>query len=1169
MLRSIQTSCRLALLTVIGVLTAAVPARAELNLVSSFPSHGQAGVPTNAPIVLSFNAPLFPASVVVDAYPSCISLEPSTGGAGAVVTFQASLSADRRTLTLTHSVPFDDSRTYVLTLATAPASPCFRQDNASKTPLTPGPVPHAILFTTADDTPPAITSHTPADGGDLAPGTPINVSFTEPVVSESLDVRTDPPVPVSVTLMDGGRTLTILPTHSAFAIACSLSVYAEDASGNPLQASDAALPGSKNPWTVTLLPLGPDLTPPRLAAQSPAEGTSQADLLAPIVLRFSEAVTPADPEFPRGTAPLSVAPGGSGGAWSAVFSQDGTTLTLNHSEPLVPNTAHSVSVPAAALTDLSGNPLAGDIHLTFRTAEVTPPCIVASVPANGSTDIAGDAPLVILFSEPIQPASLHAELRSLAGSVVPNVTAALSEDGVTATFAHPPLTEDGSEYELVVLAAKDLSGADLVPGALPGNALRFRTRDALGPTLLSVQPANGAVVPADTTSIMLTFSEPIRPQSPVLRLAYLSGEPGPQPIPAYAQESDPGVWHCTGAWSADGRTLTIELQPLRTGDVVIAELIHAEDASGNPLRQEGAPTLWSFKVSDAGPPVLLELSPQPGDLVGLNCPVVIRTSKPLSSDTFRFEADGDWSQCAALISGKTWKAGRRAFSSDGKVITLTHTPFPDSPPGQQTPHSFRIISAQDAQFQNLVAAPGVSFETTFFTGSRPRVEKLQFRWPQNARLTVDGLLPAGGELEWRDLSSDPNCVVPRNSPLRVVFSQQMDPASVPPLVSDPSLGTWQLQWEPGCQAVVMSHSQPFPEVSQQWSRGQNGEITPPPPPLTLSLTYGLDWKGDALYPYTTQLRPADAAPPSLTLEYLRNPLPDGGIPPIPDWAPLDGASGVPVNTTLRICSTETLAPDGIVVANEDSAGHDIAQARPVISDRADCNGIVGSMVLVRFAVPLSGGDLVGDPPVEQRAAYSIAVSAADASPLANTARVCALFYTLDTLPPRLASISLAHPDNPRAGLLLTFTEPIAPDSLAVADLDPHGSTLPGLGIAPTGQATTFLLSFSPPPNPPGTELAYTVQVLPGAADTAGNVQQDPRLLNDPHGQSDRISILIPPVPGDIDGDGRLSTADVLLLFRFFAGIGTPTPGQLRAAGATGPRPTASDVCRLLRMLVSS
>ncbi|MGQ9525590.1 MAG: Ig-like domain-containing protein, partial [Armatimonadota bacterium] len=769
MLRSDSRRCAHLLLT-IACASAAASVHAELHLMSSSPAHGQAGVATTAPIVLSFSAALFPASVLVNSYPSCISLEPSTGRGGAVITFQASLSADRKTLTLAHSVPFDDARTYVLTLTTPPASPCLRQDDLAKTPLSPGPVPHAILFTTADDTPPSITSHTPADGGDLPPGTPITVTFTEPLAPESLRVQTEPPVSVSVQLSDGGRTLSLLPAHSDAETICSFLILAEDVSGNPLQPSDASVPGSQNPWTVRLLPLGPDRTPPRLLAQTPIQDTTQVDPTAMAVLRFSEAVQPTDPLFPYGNRPISVVPIGSGGVWSANLSADGTTLTLAHLEPLVPNTSHILSIPASSLADSAGNTLADDLHIAFRTAEVTPPCIAASVPADGSAEVPGDAPIVILFSEPIHPPSLRVELRKAGGSAVP-ITTGFSDDCMTATVSHAPLTEDGSGYELAVLSAKDLSGADLVPGALPDNVLRFHTRDLVGPTLLSTQPSNGALVPPDTAQIVLKFSEPMLSASPVIiRLAYLSGEPGPRPSADWAHQSDADVWQCTGRWSNDARTLTIDLEtgpdgtPLRAGGVVTAELIRAQDAFNNPLRSSETPTLWSFRISDAGPPVLLELSPSPGALVGMACPVVIRTSKPLSSDTLRFEADGDWSQSAALISGRTWKASRRAFSSDGKTVTLAHAPFADSPPGQQASHTFRIVSATDPEFRSLISAPGLSFETTFFTGSRPWVEKLQFQWPRNTGLTPDGLLPLGCETEWRDLSTDPSCVVPRHTP---------------------------------------------------------------------------------------------------------------------------------------------------------------------------------------------------------------------------------------------------------------------------------------------------------------------------------------------------------------------------------------------------------------------
>lgn len=66
-----------------------------------------------------------------------------------------------------------------------------------------------------------------------------------------------------------------------------------------------------------------------------------------------------------------------------------------------------------------------------------------------------------------------------------------------------------------------------------------------------------------------------------------------------------------------------------------------------------------------------------------------------------------------------------------------------------------------------------------------------------------------------------------------------------------------------------------------------------------------------------------------------------------------------------------------------------------------------------------------------------------------------------------------------------------------------------------------------------------------------------------------LTVLAPPSAqrGDVDGDGRLTTQDVLLALRFVLHLVTPTPEQLRQADADGDgRVVIEEVLSLLRRL---
>ncbi|MGC8834073.1 MAG: Ig-like domain-containing protein, partial [Armatimonadota bacterium] len=742
-----------------AVLLASISASwGALNLVASVPAHAQQGVSAEAPIVLVFNNPVFPGSVDLNGYPAVLSLQPSFGRGGAVVTFSPQLSPDGKTLTLYHSVPFEDNRTYLLSLNAAPSLPCLLQNNSARTPLTAGPVPHAVLFTVGDASAPEIVSHTPADGGMLEPGGAIRVVFSEMVVQSSLAVHSDPEIPFTVELSSGGTVMTAVPSPPAGIepMTCRVWVEAWDQAGHPLASSDR--PDARNPWVVTLLPNVPDINAPRVVHHIPDSSQHGVDIFAPIVLQFSEPIDIGSVGLPGGTAPaVRVAPN-SGGAWSAEVAGDGSVLILKHSVPFVPAFQHIVTVDAGAVKDRAGNGLSEPVSFSFWTGEVTPPCILATTPVNGAVDVDAEAVLKLIFSEPVQAGSVKAELRRNGQLVLSSAEVAFSEDGLTACVSHPPLIQDGSEYELRVLSGADLNGNQLVEGALPGNVLKFRTRDLERPVLLSVEPGNGAAVNPSTASLTLTFSEAVGTvQDCMIKLWYLSGASGPQLDASCGEEAAPGTWRVRGGFSSDRKRVVLRFaagtdgMPLRPGDTVVVELLAAVDEAGNQLTDGTVPRVWSFKVTDTTAPVLLELLPGIGEVVGLSAPVVIRTSKPLSTDHFRFEADGDWSQSATRVSGKLWKVARRAISSDGCTVTLRHEPFAEAESGTLSEHTFKIVSATDPLMQNLVAAPGVSFETRFYTARRPRIERVEYQAPLGGVFGQDGCMADPNNFEWREL----------------------------------------------------------------------------------------------------------------------------------------------------------------------------------------------------------------------------------------------------------------------------------------------------------------------------------------------------------------------------------------------------------------------------------
>lgn len=1167
----------------------AAPGCIAFTVTGVAPAHGAGNVAPNAPIVLTFSGPVLADSIVLDRYPPVLSIQPSTGRDGQPIAFQWALSADKRTLTLTHQVPFEDGRTYLLTVQTDPAAlPRLCEDSYQRPLLTSGPLPNPSAFTIGDMTPPTIVSHSPEDGGVLMPGHSISVAFSKPVVAQTLTVTSTPSLALSVALSTDGRVATVTPAAfppvGAAPLSISLRVAALDVYGRALAASPTAPTSARNPWSVTLVPWGADVWPPQLQWHAPADGATAIDCSAPITLVFNEPVA-----VPEAATWFRVDPD-PGGTWSVQQSSDGTTLTITHTSPLRQGVQHTFTLLAGGVVDASGNGLAADQAFRFAVSAGSPPFVLAMTPSEGSANVPYNATLSIVFSKPIRSQSLAVALSRPGGTALAGVSAALDGQGTTAIVVHPPLLEDGGTYELKVLSACDLDGQPLVAGMVPNNAVCFSTIDHQPPSLTGVTPANGAVVQPSTTVLQLRFSEPVAtagPGRPVVRLSYLSGEAGPALDPASAQPLGGGAWAATQGFSPDGRSLNLVFAAgadgnrLRPGDTVLAQLLAVWDAAGNQMAP-GSGALWSFSVADTRPPMLIGVSPAPGSLASLDQPVVLRFSKPINQWSLAFAADGDWSLTGTTHSSTydRWLAGSRCFSPDGTTVTLQHKPYAESPTEQPVAHAFTLVSATDLGGQGVVAGPGVPLTWSFYTGQRPRLVSVEYREPGLGGLTADGCL-SGPPGPWRAIASPTDRLVPRDSPVRLTFSAQMDPSTLVLPVATPSAGSWSATWEPGCRSVVLAHSAPFTASIPPFVRDAAGAIVPSAPAVLLSIPPAADAKGDSSNPMVVGLTPPDTVPPAFRVEYLANPMPDGAIPTTPYWRPLPGAAAVPLNAVLRVVANETLADGGVSVLSDAAAVPDIAEAAPYVAELRDSDGTVGSVALVRLAKPLVGGVLEGDPPTERIATYRVAVCVRDRAqhvPGGNASTASIRFDAEQTLPPILVRLSeLPLPSGaatrpgggPCGGMVLTFSEPVDMRTLFLEDLPEDSGVLSGAALVRGASDRELLLTYRPPGvSPPGEDILYRVRVSPGVRDGAGNAQMDPRLLNDPHGIRDAIELRFPFVPGDLNGDGAFGVADVMVAFRLFLGAQPTTPALARAAGATGGEVGAVELSRLLARLTS-
>ncbi len=144
----------------------------------------------------------------------------------------------------------------------------------------------------------------------------------------------------------------------------------------------------------------PDAEPPTVVAAVPAPDADAVPVDATIMAVFSEALDAAT--VTAGSVVLSP------GVTAAVsYDPDTFTATLAPTGPLNHGVTYEARI-TTAVTDLDGNPLAGDYIWTFTTAPVdlTPPTIVAAVPAAGDIDVVATRPITVTVDELLDPTTV-------------------------------------------------------------------------------------------------------------------------------------------------------------------------------------------------------------------------------------------------------------------------------------------------------------------------------------------------------------------------------------------------------------------------------------------------------------------------------------------------------------------------------------------------------------------------------------------------------------------------------------------------------------------------------------------------------------------------------------------------------------------------------------------
>jgi len=341
------------------------------------------------------------------------------------------------------------------------------------------------------------------------------------------------------------------------------------------------------------------------------------------------------------------------------------------------------------------------------TVDVTPPRVTSMQPPPNSTGVSPSATVTATFSEPIDPTTLNATTFNLkvtaTGAVIPG-TVTYNAANRTAEFKPTSgLPNPVNFTATVTTGVKDISGNRLAADV----SWTFTTRDATGPTVTSITPANGAVGVSTSTTINVTFSEAIDPATIsatnfIVRTSSGAAVPG------------------TVTYNAATRVATFTPSaPLTSNTAYTVTIVGTvRDVAGNEM---GANFVSTFTTGDNVAPTVV--STTPADLA-TNVPTNV-----VLSATFSEAMDPSTINAMTFLLRSTLSGAAVSGTVAYNPATFTATFTPSSPLMGATTYTATITTGARDVAGNPLAA---SRSWTFITADNTAPTVLTVSPPNNA-----------------------------------------------------------------------------------------------------------------------------------------------------------------------------------------------------------------------------------------------------------------------------------------------------------------------------------------------------------------------------------------------------------------------------------------------------
>ena len=420
----------------------AMPDTTGPSILTVSPDYASTNVPTTSGLLVTFNEPMNPSSVMVSASPS--------------LTLGTPTWANNNTeFSVSPTSPMAANTSY--SLAVTGSDVAGNMLVASGTPWT---------FTTApppDITPPTLMSATPAPrSGNVPTNTRLSLTFSEAMNIGSLLLTVDPDLNLGTpTWTNGNQTVSFNSPMSDWPPAASILVTIEgtDVAGNPLAPMTAISFGTAAP---------PDTTRPTVVSTAPQGSATAVPFTTNIEFNFSEPMDVNSVQAAFSSTPAITC----NWFWNA----QRTLGVCDPSVNLAASTGYNITMGTGARDD-ANNTLQSAFTFSFTTAaapDTTRPTVISTTPANNAVGVprsvfnfpfSTPSTISVSFSEPMSQSSAQGAFSITSPTGFNGGTFTWNSSGRTMTYTPPTSFPYGQQVTFSIAGgatgATDLAGNSL------------------------------------------------------------------------------------------------------------------------------------------------------------------------------------------------------------------------------------------------------------------------------------------------------------------------------------------------------------------------------------------------------------------------------------------------------------------------------------------------------------------------------------------------------------------------------------------------------------------------------------------------------------------------------------------------------------------------------------